>query len=64
MSIEKSVEITEEEFDRIMISKTKKLGTTESFKALCYLEEKNVMKDRYNLKFYKTDVWAYYKKCQ
>jgi hypothetical protein len=60
VSIEKSVEITEEEFDKFLEDKIKNKDSFESSVAYFDLEEKNDIKKNVDLKYYKHKNYVYW----
>jgi len=60
VSIEKSVEITEEEFDKFLEDKIKNKDSFESSVAYFDLEEKNDIKKNVDLKYYKSKNSVYW----
>lgn len=60
VSIEKSVEITEEEFDSFLNNKIKSEDDFESFAAYSDLEEKNSVKKNVDLKYYKHKNYVFW----
>lgn len=60
MSIEKSVEITEQEFDAFLNERIKSKDDFTSLAAHSDLEEKNDMKKYADLKYYKCKNYVYW----